>query len=71
MPKFDEQRILARANELLAERILGDSIGYTAPEARPEIRSRQVRSLLTAIVEALNEQETSVNPNQLTLPGIR
>jgi hypothetical protein len=65
MPKLDEQRILARATELYR-----DAYG----DQELTIKSRQVRSLLTALVEALNVEYEPLAPeriNQMTLPGVR
>jgi hypothetical protein len=53
---LSESMILARANELYEEAKGYKWDGYTAPELRPQIQSDQVKCLLAAIVEALNER---------------
>lgn len=53
---LDEDKILARANELYEEAKGCVWDGYKAPEQRPQIASDQVKCLLKAFVEALNSR---------------
>ena len=53
--KLNIDEILKSANEHYAYAKLGESAFFKAPELRPTIQSDQVKSILTALVEAINE----------------
>jgi hypothetical protein len=55
--KLDKDLILQRANALYAEAKQGPWNDYTAPELLPQIRSDQVKAVLTALIEAINASE--------------
>lgn len=57
MTKLDETKILARANRLYAEAKVGDFLHFMSTEDRPKIKSNQLLALLTALVEAINDED--------------
>lgn len=60
---LDAEKILQRADDLYAEAKCGPDVWYMPPEARPKIASRQVRAVVTALVEALNSRWMSRGEN--------
>ncbi len=60
-PMLDAAAVLARADALYAEAVLGnDYDGYKAPEQMPRIQSRGLRAAITALVETLNERAAPI-----------
>ena len=53
---IDPATVLARANEIYAERKLGTSALYCPPEARPVIQTNQVKAAIDAMTEAVNTE---------------
>lgn len=58
--KLDYDKVLERANELYCKEKLKhvspSSLSYMAPELFPQIQSDQVKSILQALVEAINNE---------------
>jgi hypothetical protein len=52
-------KVLRRANELYEQAKGYKWDGYKAPEQRPQIPSDQVKSVLRALIEALNDQSAA------------
>lgn len=55
--KINLTTVLDNANDRYAEKVLGKDLPYRAPEIRPKIQSRQVLSILEALVEEINKGE--------------